>query len=44
VDRFTIESDTYWLLVDPTRFSRLDQRTWMIWLAPRWRCRWPARR
>ena len=30
---FTIESDTYWLLVDPTRFSRLDRRTWMIWLA-----------
>ena len=29
---FTIESDTYWLLVDPTRFTRLGGRTWLIWL------------
>ena len=29
---FTIESDTYWLLLDPTRFSRLERRTWLIWL------------
>jgi len=29
---FTIESDNYWLLLDPTRFSRLGSRTWLIWL------------
>jgi len=29
---FTIESDTYWLLLDPTRFSRVGGRTWLVWL------------
>ena len=30
---FTIESDNYWLLLDPTRFNRLGGRTWLIWVA-----------
>ncbi|WP_285411860.1 sensor histidine kinase [Variovorax sp. efr-133-TYG-130] len=30
---FTIESDTYWLLLDPTRFSRVGGRTWLVWLS-----------
>jgi two-component system osmolarity sensor histidine kinase EnvZ len=30
---FEIEGDAYWVLVDPTRFNRLDRRTWLIWLA-----------
>ena len=29
---FTIESDMYWLLLDPTRFTRLGGRTWLVWL------------
>jgi two-component system osmolarity sensor histidine kinase EnvZ len=29
---FTIESDNYWLLLDPTRFSRVGGRTWLVWL------------
>jgi two-component system osmolarity sensor histidine kinase EnvZ len=29
---FKIESDTYWLLLDPTRFSRVGGRTWLVWL------------
>lgn len=29
---FTIESDNYWLLLDPTRFSRVGGRTWLTWL------------
>ena len=29
---FTIDSDNYWLLLDPTRFSRVGGRTWLIWL------------
>ena len=27
---FTIESDSYWLLLDPTRFSRVGGRTWVV--------------
>jgi two-component system osmolarity sensor histidine kinase EnvZ len=30
---FTIESDAYWLLLDPTRFSRVGGRTWLVWLS-----------
>ena len=42
---FTIESDTYWLLLDPTRFSQ-PRPPHLADLADhrRWRCRWPARR
>ncbi|WP_213954323.1 MULTISPECIES: sensor histidine kinase [unclassified Variovorax] len=29
---FTIETDNYWLLLDPTRFSRVGGRTWLVWL------------
>ncbi|RYF83835.1 MAG: HAMP domain-containing protein [Comamonadaceae bacterium] len=29
---FTIDSDNYWLLLDPTRFSRVGGRTWLTWL------------
>lgn len=29
---FTIESDNYWLLLDPARFARVGGRTWLIWL------------
>ncbi|MGI4777051.1 MAG: ATP-binding protein [Janthinobacterium lividum] len=29
---FTIESDAYWLLLDPTRFSHVGGRTWLVWL------------
>ncbi|MGA0570724.1 ATP-binding protein [Variovorax sp. VNK109] len=29
---FVIDGDAYWLLVDPTRFSRVGGRTWLIWL------------
>ncbi|RYF76009.1 MAG: HAMP domain-containing protein [Comamonadaceae bacterium] len=29
---FAIESDNYWLLLDPTRFSRVGGRTWLVWL------------
>jgi len=29
---FTIESDNYWLLLDPTRFSHVGGRTWLVWL------------
>ncbi|WP_444814979.1 ATP-binding protein [Variovorax brevis] len=29
---FAIESDNYWLLLDPTRFTRVGSRTWLIWL------------
>jgi two-component system osmolarity sensor histidine kinase EnvZ len=29
---FVIESDAYWLLIDPTRLGRLDQLTWLVWL------------
>ncbi|MBL0420350.1 HAMP domain-containing protein [Ramlibacter sp. AW1] len=29
---FTIGEDSYWLLMDRTRFSRVGGRTWLIWL------------
>ena len=29
---FAIESDNYWLLLDPTRFTRVGGRTWLVWL------------
>jgi two-component system osmolarity sensor histidine kinase EnvZ len=29
---FMIESDSYWLLLDPTRFNHVGERTWLIWL------------
>lgn len=29
---FTIDSDHYWLLLDPARFSRVGGRTWLTWL------------
>ncbi len=29
---FAIDGDAYWLLVDPTRFTRFGGRTWLIWL------------
>ncbi|RYF56961.1 MAG: HAMP domain-containing protein, partial [Comamonadaceae bacterium] len=29
---FTIDNDNYWLLLDPTRFSRVGGRTWLTWL------------
>lgn len=29
---FAIESDNYWLLLDPTRFTRVGGTTWLIWL------------
>ncbi len=29
---FTIDSDKYWLLLDPTRFSRVGGRTLLVWL------------
>jgi len=29
---FTIESDMYWLLLDPTRFTSVGGRTWLVWL------------
>ncbi|PZQ59263.1 MAG: two-component sensor histidine kinase, partial [Variovorax paradoxus] len=29
---FTIDTDNYWLLLDPTRFSRVGGRTWLTWL------------
>ncbi len=29
---FAIEGDNYWLLLDPTRFSRVGGRTWLVWL------------
>ena len=29
---FTIESDAYWLLLDPTRFTHVGGRTWAVWL------------
>ena len=29
---FTIESDRYWLLLDPTRFTSVGGRTWLVWL------------
>ena len=29
---FAIENDNYWLLLDPTRFTAVGGRTWLIWL------------
>lgn len=29
---FAIESDNYWLLLDPARFTRVGGRTWLVWL------------
>ncbi|WP_051953624.1 ATP-binding protein [Xenophilus azovorans] len=29
---FAIDSDNYWLLLDPARFSRVGGRTWLTWL------------
>jgi two-component system osmolarity sensor histidine kinase EnvZ len=29
---FRIQNDAYWLLLDPTRFSHVGGRTWMVWL------------
>ncbi len=29
---FAIENDKYWLLLDPTRFTRVGGRTWLVWL------------
>jgi two-component system osmolarity sensor histidine kinase EnvZ len=30
---FVADNSAYWVLVDPERFSRIDQRTWLTWLA-----------
>jgi two-component system osmolarity sensor histidine kinase EnvZ len=29
---FTIDADSYWLLMDQNRFTRVGGRTWLIWL------------
>ena len=30
---FTIGAESWWLLLDPARFNRLDAQTWAVWLA-----------